>query len=382
MRIVLLPSAFAPRVGGVEIFTDRLARGLRNAGHDVEIWTARDPNDDLAERESIDGLRVRRFVFAAPRVRPAAAAVWPGRALRTFKKMKAALREFKPDVLHVHCFSGNGVYATLLSAISGTPLVVTLHGETFMDDYDIYDRSLYLRAGLRVGLRRASWVTACSQFALDDAIVRFGAVPGRSTVIFNGVDTDVAKGSDWAAPSDRFVLAVGRVVHRKGFDLLLQAWTTVAKSHPNTSLVIGGSGPEVPRLLKIVESLSLEGRVLFCGPMSRADVAQAMQQAEVFVMPSRVEAFGIVALEAWRAGTPAVVTANGGAAEFVEDGVNGLVVDPFDAGALSGAIDRLLVDAGLRKSLVGAATAGLGQFVWPYITKRYEIVYEEILRSR
>ena len=122
-------------------------------------------------------------------------------------------------------------------------------------------------------------------------------------------------------------------------------------------------------------------RVHFAGPMSRADVAATMRQAEVFVMPSRVEAFGIVVLEAWRAGTPAIVTANGGTAEFVEDGITGLVVDPNDTKALGGAVDRLLADASLRTRIAAAAQERLGAFEWSSIRQQYEQVYEAVVRD-
>ena len=77
--------------------------------------------------------------------------------------MASALRLFAPDVLHVQCFSVNGVYAAALARIFRTPLVVSLQGETVMDDHDIYERSASLRLGLRIGLRTASAVTGCSE---------------------------------------------------------------------------------------------------------------------------------------------------------------------------------------------------------------------------
>ena len=379
MRIALMPSAFAPRVGGVEILTDRLARSMQRAGHEVQVWTARTRGDDLREDEWIDGLRVRRFAFDAPRAHIATAALWPVRALMTLRRLQAARREFRPELLHVQCFSGNGVYATLLSVVSRTPMVVTLQGETFGDDQDIYGRSLYLRTGLRVGLRRARRVTACSQYALDDVAARFDPSVREGRVIFNGIDEAEMHRDDWRPPFDRFVFALGRVVYGKGFDLLIQAWSHIAERHPDVGLVIGGDGPDLPRLRSIATDLSLHDRIFFAGGMSKFAVIDAMRDADVFVMPSRAEAFGIVALEAWRAGTPAVVTARGGPSEFIEDGVSGLVVDPLDVNALAERIGRLLGDADLRARLAAAGTAQLGAFGWPEITRQYEEVYESAL---
>jgi glycogen synthase len=376
VRIVLLSSAFAPQVGGVEILTDRLARNLQRAGHQVEVWSARSRDDPLAEDELIDGLRVRRFVFDAPRASPQVVAEWPVRAGITLARMHKALRELRPDLLHVQCFGPNGVYATLSSVVGHLPLVVTLQGETFMDDHEIYTESLFLRSGLRLGLRRARAVTGCSQFTLEDAVRRFGLDRDKARVVFNGVDLDEVAPSNARPPFERFVFALGRVVRRKGFDLLVEAWAQIAERHQGVGLVLGGTGPELPRLRSMVEERRLTDRVHLAGPMSRADVAATMRQAEVFAMPSRVEAFGIVVLEAWRAGTPAIVTANGGTAEFVEDGITGLVVDPNDTEALAGAVERLLANARLRARIAAAAEERLGAFEWSSIRQQYEQVYE------
>jgi glycosyltransferase involved in cell wall biosynthesis len=289
--------------------------------------------------------------------------------------MRAAVREFRPDLLHVQCFSGNGVYATLLSIATRTPLIVTLQGETFMDDHDVYARSIYLRTGLRAGLRRATQVTGCSQFTLDDAAGRFDPAAIRGHVIFNGVDLAESPRGNWLPPFERFVLGLGRVVHRKGFDLLIEAFARIAEQDPDLGLVIGGDGPDLPRLRALADDRSLRDRVFFAGVLSRTDVGDAMRAAEAFVMPSRVEAFGMVVLEAWKAGTPAIVTANGGPPEFVRDGVDGLVVDPLDVEALAEQLGHLLGDRELRRRLAAEGTARLPEFAWPEIARQYEDVY-------
>jgi glycogen synthase len=381
VRIALLPSAFAPHVGGVEILTDRLARNLVSSGHHVEVWTARTPGDAIADDEQMDGLRIRRFVFAGPRASLGHMARWPMAATKTVAQMNNALRQFRPDVLHVECFGANGVYASGVSALRRVPLVVTLQGETFMDDDDIYEKSIFLRTGLRLGLRRAEVVTGCSRFTLDDAIRRFGLESGKAEVIFNGVDLEEVELSKARSCFDRFVLALGRIEHRKGFDLLIEAWSAVAGRHQGVGLVIGGTGSELSRLRSLVSERRLEDRVHFAGQVSRPEVGALMNAADVFVMPSRVEAFGIVVLEAWRAGTPAIVTANGGTTEFVQDGLTGVVVDPTDARALGDAIERLLTDADLGLRLARAAASRLSDFGWDVIRQQYEVVYETALED-
>jgi glycogen(starch) synthase len=370
VRIALLPSAYAPALGGVEELTHRLARRLVAAGDDVEIWTIRHP-ESLPGDELIDGLRVRRFSLPLPDLHPGRLARFPLVAGSALATLRSAARSFRPDVLHVQCFSANGVYATALAALLDVPLVVSLQGETFMDDGEIYSRSLSLRTGLRVALRRADAVTGCSSFVLDDAVRRFGLQAG--TVVPNGVEMDGdAEPEPIDLPFDRFLLALGRVVPKKGFDLLLDAF---ARLPPGVGLVVGGDGPALAGLAARARELGVAGRVLLPGRLGRGQVAWAMARAEGFVLPSRVEPFGIVALEAMRAGRPVVVTPHGGPPEIVRYGRDGLVADPLDAEALAAALARLLDDEPLRARLAVAGPLRAAEFDWGVIAGRYRDIY-------
>lgn len=375
MRVALLPSGYAPAVGGVEELTRRLADRLVANGDEVEVWTFRHP-DDLPTDEVIDGVRVRRFAFPLPSARPASLLRFPGRARAVLADLSRAADDFAPDVLHVQCFSANGVYATALAARRRIPLIVTLQGETVMDDHDIYERSTSLRLGLRWAMRRAEVVTACSGFVLDDAQERFGLPPGRGVVVPNGVELDGdATPRPLELPFDRFVLGLGRVVPKKGFDLLLAAFATIADDHPDVGLVIGGDGPSRSELRRQAMAMDLENRVHLPGPMDRAHVAWAMGNAEVFVLPSRVEPFGIVVLEALRAARPVIVSSQGGATDIVRHGREGLVVDPSDIPALASAIDQLLTGTERAQEMGRAGRQRVAEYGWDRVVNRYRDVY-------
>lgn len=370
-----MPSAYAPAVGGVEEATRQLARRLTDEGHVVEVWTIRHPAD-LPSVESIEGITVRRFAMPLPAAAPGTLARLLPSAGRAFAQMLSAARAFAPDLVHVQCFSANGIYAGALAACLRRPLIVSLQGETIMDDDDIYDHSATLRAGLRLALHRATAVTACSQFVLDDAVARFGLVPGVGEVVFNGVEVDDATPPRaLSLPFQSFVLGFGRLVPKKGFDLLLDAFADLARTQPELGLVIAGRGGARPELDRRVELLGLAGRVVLPGVLDRAQVRWSLDRATAFVLPSRVEPQGIVALEALAAGCPAVVSSRGGAVEVVRDRREGLAVDPTDRRALTDAIARVISDTELRARMTAAGHARAREFDWGRVTARYLAVY-------
>ncbi len=375
-RVALLPSAYLPALGGVEELTRHLALTLRDGGDEVEVWTGTPDDRDPPSRQLLDGITVRRFPLPLPAARPGPLVRSGPGALRTMAALGRAVDEFRPDVLHVQCFGPNGVYATALAAWRRVPLVVTLQGETVMDDADIFERSTVLRTGLRVALRRAAAVTGCSAFTLADAEARFGLAHGAGAVVFNGVDLATGGATVWAgAPDAPYVLAVGRVVEKKGFDLLLAAYAALSSAERPADLVVAGDGAERARLVALAGRLGVADRVHFPGRLDRDQVAAAMAGAELFVMPSRLEPFGIVVLEAWRAGAPVVATAAGGPPEFVTDGVDGVLVDPSDTGSFSRVLADLLASPERRRALAESGRARVADFAWPVIADRYRACY-------
>ena len=276
-----------------------------------------------------------------------------------------------------------------------------------MDDSDIFETSRTLRSALRRGIRSAAAVTACSAFTLGDAEQRFGLAPGRGRVIPNGVDVDgthtgadgdsdtprtddeLSEGlgsspdsdlPDLPVPPDRpYILALGRVVEKKGFDLLLSAYAGMDESLRTVDLVIGGTGPALEGLEVAARNVGLVDRVHFVGRLSRARVARFMADAKIFVMPSRLEPFGIVVLEGWRAGVAVVATTKGGPPEFVRNGEDGILVDPFDTAAFSAVLGRLVSDDDHRRSVAAAGRARVDEFAWPAIADRYRAVYSSVV---
>nr|WP_281496629.1 glycosyltransferase family 4 protein [Ornithinimicrobium sp. F0845] len=373
-RVALVSSSYHPHLGGVEEHVRQVAAELTSRGHTVEVWTV-----DRGERlgaQWVDGVRVRYLPTPLPARKTSNLARFALTAPLALARWLRAARQLRPDVIHVHCFGPNGPYARVVASLTRTPWVLSAHGETFMDANDLFGRSALMRAQLRRGCSDADAVTGCSEAVADDLRGAYGA--RDVSVVPNGVR--VATHTTITSPADatlKQVVAVGRLVEVKGFDLLIDA---VARSREVRSLHVVGDGPEREALQRLVRRLDLQDRVALLGPRSPEDAQQAMANAALVVMPSRREAFGIVALEAWASGTPLIATSLGGPAGFVTDGVDGILVDPQDARALANAMDQVLSSPSLAARLSTNGLESVKRFTWDRVVDDYEAIYRSVDR--
>lgn len=391
-RIALISSSYHPYPGGVEEHTRNVARELRSAGHHVVVWTV-DRGERLGIRD-LESVEVRYLATPLPAGTPRGLLRFANQLPRALWQWARAFRSFRPEVLHVQCFGPNGIYALLLHHLTRAPLVVSAHGETFMDEHDVFSKSWLLREGLARALRDASAVTGCSTLVLEDLRRRFGLDAG--VVVPNGVDLEEANtpvSADPATPTTAegvpsstsdaqsgalTIFALGRLVRVKGFDLLIRAFARAALP-PGSRLVIGGDGPELERLQSLARESGVASRCDFPGRLDRAAVISHMSEASIAVVPSRVEAFGIVALEVWRAAVPLVATTNGGPADIVTDGVDGLLVDPEDIERFATVLERLAADPKLQRRLGVAGRESVTAYTWRRTAADYETIYQEVV---
>lgn len=364
LRIWLAPSAFHPSRGGVEELTLQLAREYIGRGHDVTVVVHHHPKD-LPTSDVVEGVPVRRVDFDLPGSHPA-------RLLRYPLEVRAAVTTLdalgpRPDLVHVQCASNQVLALSLWSRLRKVPLVLTTQGEVTMDAGRIYQRSAQIRAVLRLGSRRASALTACSRRAGDDAATVAGRFAGCE-VVPNGVDPE-----QWTVtplPDAPVYAAWGRHVPQKGLDLLIRAFARVREELPDARLLIGGDGPEHERL----RALAGPG-VELVGPLDRAGVQRLLESARVAVVPSRLEPFGIVAVEAMAAGRGVVWSTNGGLADAT--GGLGWGADPTDISAL----DEAMLTAHREPLDPSVARAHAESLTWQRIADRYLELYADVLRD-
>lgn len=362
MHIWLAPSAFFPARGGVEELTLQLAREYQRRGHEVTVVVHHHPVG-LPRAESIEGVAVRRLEFDLPGAKPGRVLGYPVNLARQVRDLSSI--DPRPDVIHVQCPSNQMPAISAFAWRRRIPLVVTTQGEVTMDADEVYQRSAQMRLALKLGVRVASTLTACSRRAGNDA----ATVAPRfkdSLVIPNGVDV-----SQWEVtptPDQPTFAAWGRHVPQKGFDLLIEAFALVKQQLPAAVLRIGGDGPETQAL----RELAGDG-VEFLGPLSRAGVHDLLRLARVAVVPSRLEPFGIVAVEAMAAGRGVIWSTVGGLADAT--GGLGWGIDPKDRTATAAA----MIEACERPLDPWVARDHAETLSWPRIVDQYMAQYEQLL---
>ena len=358
MNIWLLPSAFHPHKGGVEELTLQLAQQLERLGHRVLVITNRHPAA-LRRVDAVEGISVVRVPFASPRAALAPAARFPFAYARA---VGAMLRQRpRPDILHVQCASAQLAAAIGFTTIRRVPFVFTTQGEVEADANNLFQASSYARAMFGLASRAADALTAPSHWTAT-ATAELAPAFGDATVIPNGVDPQ-----QWpltSPPEEAVVASWGRHVPQKGFDLLLEAWPRVRERIPSARLLIGGSGPDTPELRKA----ATDG-VEFVGHLDRPGVQQLLEHSRVVAVPSRIEPFGIVALEAMASGRAVVWSTRGG----LREAMNGLgwPVDPHDRESLAAAIVYALLARPDPQRYRGRAE----ELSWAAITAMYLDVY-------
>lgn len=410
MKIAVLAHSF-PRFRGDTHgpFVKSLSEELAALGHEMHVLVPFDP-EIRADPET--PLEIESFRY-----------VWPDRwhllgYSRTLKRdvalrswawlqsplyflfaelaLKRLVKRRGIELIHAHWLLPNGWVASRVSRATGVPFAVTLHGS----DVFMAERNPLFGALARRTLAGASHVTSCSAELRDRLLaLAGGAHADKVLLVANGTDLDPdrvrARGngdlrSRLASAGDRRrVVAVGRMVDKKGFRYLLDAAPAILAAHPDVDLVIGGDGDLLPSLEARAAELGLAGRIHFPGLLAHPEVLELIAGAELFVMPSirdvrgNVDGLPIVVLEAMAAGKPLVATDVSGIPMAVDDGVHGLLVAEKDPAALAGAVTALLDDPERARALGEAGRRRvLDELNWGAVARRHDELYRRAGSSR
>jgi glycosyltransferase involved in cell wall biosynthesis len=365
VRILFWSETFWPRVGGVENLAARLLPELRARGHEFTVvtWDHRIEDPDVIRFE---GVPVYRFPFFSRQGEDSFGPMMEHRHRVT--KLK---RDFRPDLVHINSY-GRTVFFHLTTADAHpAPMLVTLHQA--LPDEGIEPETLLGKL-----LHTAGWVTACSAAVLCHAGRLAPKILPRSSLIRNALERPTIARQPLPFDPPR-VLFLGRLVPEKGLDWALSALPSVFRRFPNARFIVAGEGPDKEKLKAKVVSLGLSPWVEFLGSVSPESVPCLLNDVTLVLMPSLIEGFGLVALEAAMMGRPVVAARVGGLPEVVLDGRTGFLVDQCDIDALAQAISRLLGDRELATQFGEAAWRRAQEvFDWERYVDGYDALYRQL----
>ena len=376
-RICILSKMFPPGVGGAETYAYELAEGLGRRGYDVDVYTQWvDRPDETADTH--ENVSVYRICKARKK-------------LVTFETLRFSLTarrmvEFNEyNIVHGTLMPASTIAVTPLNGVEA-PVVLTSHG-TSLDELSAVTPEIptdyllkYAFHPMNVGMdylagRSADDIIAISDHARDRLVGEYGFDEDQVHLIPHGVDTDRFHPHDEVHPAvdpDKLsLLYVGRLAPRKGVALALRAFA--AAEHSGMELLVGGTGRHEERLRRLASDLGVADQVRFLGYVPGDELPLLYSSADVFVLPSQYEGFGLVLLEAVACGTP-VIAANVGGVPTAVDGDYGIVVDRT-VDAFADAI-KTVDDDGVRERMRRAAVDARDRIDWDEIIGQIVDVYE------
>ncbi len=375
MRCLLIASIFSPINGGSAVVYETLCRFAPSGsmvvlapwrhyvdGREIEGWREHDARTPYP---------VYRTELLRPLIQPPPRSqlhsLWRLLSidiplkLRIFREVRAIVRRHGIDVVCIGELNSGSWIGLACQRFLGCRMVSYIHGEeiTTETEFRFFGRQR------RRYLQRADAIVAVSRFT-KDALIRMMGVPAdKITLIHNGVNVErFVPGAKPPSLLDRhalrdkqILLTVGRIVPRKGLDVLIRALPGILQDAPRAHYLIVGEGHYRPTLERLVDSLGVRDHVTFAGKVAEDELPGYYQLCDVFAMPNRempdgdTEGFGLVFLEANACGKPVIGGRAGGAVEAVRDGENGLLVDGWSVEEVSTAVLRLLTDPELNERL-------------------------------
>ena len=326
MRILLFPASYPPVLGGLQTVSEALAKKLMERNNTVKVVTNRYPRS-LVQYEEIKGISVHRILLLTTDLkyiknkRPDlffSSLIFQPLAMQQLRRI---FQLFQPEVVNVHFPDAQVPFILKLRKQFPFRLVVSLHGHEVERWFDHNANSNLLKQKLLLQqiLRSADAVTACSEYLLKRATSLEPSVTPKGHIIHNGVDLTRFSNQSCYNHGKPYVFAYGRFTYKKGFDLLIEAFSRFASINSRYDLILAGDGENRLFHQDQVMQNNMSSRIHFFGRATPNQVTSLLNASSLLVIPSRQEPFGIVGLEALAAGKPILSTKVGGLPEFLDE---------------------------------------------------------------
>jgi glycosyltransferase involved in cell wall biosynthesis len=390
MKILIAADLHWPTINGVATFSRNLAHGLAARGHEVVVIA---PSQTGRRHKEID----ENYVIERTRALPFPFYQNFRISMMPQAEVRAIIKKFKPDVIHIQMLMGNGRAAMIYGKKFGIPIVATNHAmpENLLDNLKLL-APFAKPIGYMIkeyGARfhsNADYVTLPTQAAIDlfDGNIDDINVPIKA--ISNGIDLSKFKPGKAPAellkkyniPTDVPVVTyLGRLDSEKHVGILVRAFAKVLKT-TKAHLMIVGSGNDFENLTELAEALNIADKVTLTGRIPEEDKPGIHRIGKVFVMPSPAELQCISMLEAMASGLPVIGVNDGALHELAQDGKNGYLVKTDDVDAVADKIVKLLGDEKLREKMAKESVKIAKTHDIEHTLDEFEDIYDHVIAER
>ena len=388
-RILILSWEYPPLIeGGLARHVRKLSESLAELGTEVHVLSR--GGEESPSEEVAAGVHIHR-VREPSRPRDLGAFVaWVEHMNSDMLAAGVELGDrFDFDLVHGHDWLVASACDHLARRFESA-LVTTIHATEHGRHQGWVDKhpQSYIHGVERWIANRSDRVIACSYYMREQIADIFGVPDDRVSVIPNGIDPEDLQPPDeaelerlrgqFAAPGEKLVLLIGRLVYEKGFQFALEAMPGLIERLPGTRFLVAGSGTHEAELRRQAEDLGLLGHGTFLGWIGDDVLHSLYPISDLCVVPSIYEPFGLVALEAMASGCPCIVADTGGLREVVPTEEVGLRFAARDPDALAEVAERVLADDDLGRRLVSEAREHVRRFDWLDVAERTATVYAEL----
>jgi len=368
MKIMLVVNEFPPeKIAGTAMATKALAEHLSARGHDVCVLVT-----TPCPPEKQQAIAAHAYQLVWFKKSPLRGLGWLWRLMQTLQHAKT----FQPDVIQGQAVSC-GLLAGLAGRVFGVPSMCYAQG------YDVYQASWWqkkteIRWGCRLPTRCLAVTQNLKQAILAIVDVPVSLMPHAFVLPTLSQNREQLRQQYGLQDDAKLVLNVARLEDFKGQDVLLKAWVDTIAENPKAQLWVAGTGSLEITLKQMVVTLGLQNHVKFLGFVSQAEVHALMQAADLFVLPSREEPFGIVLLEAMAHGLPVVASKVGGIPEVLPKNDDVALVAADDVQALAQAMLTILAN----NQLCDDNRVYALDFAWDKQVQRFEALYTSLLEQK
>lgn len=386
MHILQVTPRFSPAIGGMEEHVCRISQELARRGHAITVITSNEADGKicLLQNENIDGIQVYRFPLFMPSV---------FRELWFIPEILKTLEELRCDIVHVHgyrCLSS--FEAVYVSHVRDVPSVLTPHGiyppRSFINGFA---KSFFDKFSGRLLLDFSDRIIALSEHNRR-LLSKMGASENKVVIVPNGVNVEEyaclrrsKRILDELNSDGPILLYVGRIDWNKQVDKIVEALPAILKDFPSAKLVV--VGPDyancVNELLDISRNLKVDGSLVITGLVPRQRLLEFYSVADVFLLPSLYEGFGLSMLEAMSSKIPVIASPSGGPGDILNHRTHAWLLKETTANEISRSVHTVLTDRPLRDRLVeNSFELVKTKYTWKSVVDKLERVYEQTITEK